>query len=292
MNNLYTKINKLSLTNWLSKIEGNTKLSELAIPATHNSGSAYTCKNNKLLKRTSICQSEGIFAQLMSGVRYFDIRVRDNNYSLTIYHGLCPFWEELTSVLQYFNSFISSHPDEFIIINVLIEPVIKTNVSWFNRIFFSKKRENNIRELLLRNLRTYGVRLDIPGNPTVDQLRGNVWLDYDSSLNFEATSLCKVYQSGWKYKWNDKEEKIATVIEGIIAANNETKGIINHHVVYAKGGWILPNPKKIASFVNYHLIEYLDIETELHGIVQCDFMSEELCMFILKFNEKYEKKEE
>ncbi|MDR1090788.1 MAG: phosphatidylinositol-specific phospholipase C [Prevotella sp.] len=74
--------------NWMSKIDGNTLLSSLTIPGTHDSAARYGSGSYK-------CQFMSINEQLYAGVRFFDIRLIYENDELMAYHG------ETTSGKQY-----------------------------------------------------------------------------------------------------------------------------------------------------------------------------------------------
>lgn len=70
------------LKNWMSYISDDAKITKLAIPGTHNSGTMGMCKLAK-------CQNGSLYSQFAHGVRAFDIRLKaDKKGRLFIAHGV------------------------------------------------------------------------------------------------------------------------------------------------------------------------------------------------------------
>lgn len=67
--------------NWLSYIKDDAKITKIAMPGTHNSGT-------KGMHRFACCQNGTLFEQFQYGVRYFDIRLRADKKGLRIAHGI------------------------------------------------------------------------------------------------------------------------------------------------------------------------------------------------------------
>ena len=111
--------------NWMGILamhDPTIKLRNIIIPGTHNSASC-TISESKLLSSTARCQCLSITEQLLSGVRFFDLRCGKKGEKSTDYgvvHGIMSGG----SILQIFNeiiSFAKSHPNEFIIVDLINE---------------------------------------------------------------------------------------------------------------------------------------------------------------------------
>lgn len=85
---------------------------KISIPGTHDSGST---KGGCMLKT----QTADIPAQLQKGIRAFDIRLKEKNGKLGVFHSHAfqdIYWEE--DVLLAFISFLQAHPSETLIVSL------------------------------------------------------------------------------------------------------------------------------------------------------------------------------
>ena len=112
-----------AVNNWMGYIPDETPLNKMSIPGTHDSGAERWeyCggPTSTVLDWATITQSFSIAEQLKMGIRYFDIRVRENESGKwNIQHG--SFFMSLTfdQVLAQMNNFLEAHPSEGIIMSV------------------------------------------------------------------------------------------------------------------------------------------------------------------------------
>ena len=121
----YDKVTIKGSDNWMSGLDGNLPINEIAIPGTHDSASDYV-----QLAFFSKCQSSSIKQQLLDGFRYLDIRLGIKNDKLIFYHGFCKCktgwapWAkdlELSDILADCYAFLSDHPTETIVFVVKME---------------------------------------------------------------------------------------------------------------------------------------------------------------------------
>lgn len=142
----------VSSTDWMSGLPDDVALSDLSIPGTHDSGTCWTWDNTMF----SVCQDMPIgehsyeyitwyldtetityAGMLNSGVRYFDLRLHDDD-GLGLYHGFSliqcllethdsfwgqPHYEGLTmdKVMKWAREFLADHPGETLIFQVANE---------------------------------------------------------------------------------------------------------------------------------------------------------------------------
>ncbi|KAK7684114.1 hypothetical protein QCA50_012758 [Cerrena zonata] len=108
---------------WMKELDDNTKLTQLAIPGTHNSAACHTALPSVQ------CQGESVTEQLKHGVRFFDIRVGkqflkegDDAKDLQVIHGKfpvkIPFPRLLKDVLKEFYDFIKDNKSETVLVSI------------------------------------------------------------------------------------------------------------------------------------------------------------------------------
>lgn len=110
----------------LNAIIGDIRLTQLKIPATHNSG-AFSVDFFKRVK----CQYHSIGEQLNHGIRYFDIRLKESFdlfdsdegcYSLYMHHnGVTNEVQRFSEALKQLSNFLCHNPREFVVINITHE---------------------------------------------------------------------------------------------------------------------------------------------------------------------------
>ncbi|HDR7618080.1 hypothetical protein COL71_28835 [Bacillus mycoides] len=104
--------------NWMNKMPGTLKISELSIPGTHNSMSRY---GGGLYPDDYIkTQTMDVNTQLNSGIRYLDIRLRkESNALLKAYHGSVNQNAIFSSdILDKITAFLRTNPGETIFMRV------------------------------------------------------------------------------------------------------------------------------------------------------------------------------
>lgn len=97
------------LSSWMGKIDDTAPLNKIAIPGSHDSGTAGIC----WLGET---QTYSIGQQLQSGARYFDIRVHKDGNKLTIFHDVLD-GVDFADVLSDIKEFILANPTETLILD-------------------------------------------------------------------------------------------------------------------------------------------------------------------------------
>jgi 1-phosphatidylinositol phosphodiesterase len=96
---------------WMAYINGNTALSQLSLPGTHDSMAHYGGDAVQ-------CQSMGLAEQLESGIRVLDIRCRHIDNACAIHHGSFYQHANLDDVLITVTGFLSANPTETILMRL------------------------------------------------------------------------------------------------------------------------------------------------------------------------------
>ncbi|MBE9030096.1 phosphatidylinositol-specific phospholipase C, partial [filamentous cyanobacterium LEGE 11480] len=118
--------------NWMSRISGNKKLSQLSLPGTHDTMSRYGGDIPKT-------QSMTLPQQLQSGIRVLDIRNRHIKNAFAIHHG--PVFQKAMfgDVLNQARAFLRRNPSETILMRVKPEHTATGNTRSFEATFKNYK---------------------------------------------------------------------------------------------------------------------------------------------------------
>lgn len=140
---------------WMNYLDDGALLNEIIIPGSHNAGTygmPVIAEN----------QSNTIYEQLCKGIRYFDIRIKDQNSVLVNYHSIvngAPFSEVVADIKR----FIYEHPDQFFILDFTLSASIELRMWQIlnSELDFSKnslKADTNIDELTMGAIRASGAK--------------------------------------------------------------------------------------------------------------------------------------
>ncbi|NRA23141.1 MAG: hypothetical protein HRU08_01415 [Oleispira sp.] len=115
-----TNANAYDAENWMSGLDGGAKLGQLAVPGTHDSG-AYDITAN-----VGETQDWSIAEQLNNGIRFFDIRLANNNSSddFEVRHGPLTLGSFNNLVMKSVNDFLDLHQNEVIFMSISDEDTL------------------------------------------------------------------------------------------------------------------------------------------------------------------------
>ena len=152
---------QITANSWMTAIDDDTKIALLTIPGAHDAATSTCAGPGK-------CQTLTISGQLEHGVRAFDLRpTMDNNSTLgNIYHSILDTGVSMGDAMEYFDSFLKTHPGEGIIVIMryeserqifgsIAEDNYKTamkNFLWNNRIYQSRMAAFN-KSMTMKDLR-------------------------------------------------------------------------------------------------------------------------------------------
>lgn len=135
-----------------SDIPDNVYLSEINIPGTHDSCTAY-CSMENMCR----CQSMTVREQLSAGIRLFDIRLGAKSDDFFLVHSLATCYSDkekqrvlyFEEVLKYFREFLKENPEETLIVSIKQDRGIMNR--WFFPRFYGKYIKGNEDEWCLEN---------------------------------------------------------------------------------------------------------------------------------------------
>ncbi|KAL2101094.1 hypothetical protein ACEWY4_002855 [Coilia grayii] len=105
----------------MKSIDNNKIITAITIPGTHDA----MALQGSIFGDIAICQAWSLADQLRAGIRYLDLRVKDN---LEIVHGIVSQQTTFTQVLNTVQNFLNQYKTETVLIRVKPEGNHKNNV--------------------------------------------------------------------------------------------------------------------------------------------------------------------
>lgn len=218
---------------WMRKFDGSRRLTELAIPGTHDSAELHGgswCE----------CQSWSLEEQMGTGVRYLDIRARRTGTSFAIHHGACYQHLMLGDVLIAFGQFLQMHPSETIFMHVKEEHTPADGAESFGDTWNTYMERFG--HLFAGN---FGTTV-----PTLDEVRGKIPLLWNNNeisgrgLQFDdpATDVQDMFKI--KY-YSMKTQEVKDYLEKAMTPSSR---LVLNHLSGIMG--TIPNPKSVAEIIN------------------------------------------
>jgi len=277
---------------WMAHISGETKLSNISLPGSHDACSQYV-----QLPLMGRCQDSSITSQLEMGSRVLDIRLRTNEDGvMTISHGFLNCLssasisaDELTaeSVFEECKAYLSDHPDETIIALVKHE--------------YGDASDEEVEALMEEIInKDPSVWYTDNKDPMLDEVRGKIVLarrygDNDSSkylgLDFrwenqngkepvdnpiaKATnnnSVALFVQDRYEYSNNDKIAAINVTLKE--TPTNPDTYYLNY--LSTKGTFTYGIPKQHAKTINSWFMDHEFCNNTNYGCLMFDFITEDL----------------
>lgn len=220
LNYLYQEHSPRHFPDWMSELDNNTRLRDINIPGTHNSASLYG-------GHIVITQKMSIEEQLLAGVRFLDIRLRQTENVLAVHHGPVFQRQMFGDILHQVGRFLYSYPTETVLIRIRNEYRGKNNSEPFCDTF--ARYFSNYYPLFWQGSEE---------NPTISQLRGKIVIlenfarktNQKFGLPYGSFSI----QDKWKMDSNwSLYSKWSTIKQQLIKANQDAqstdhRGVINY----------------------------------------------------------------
>ena len=261
-------------TNWMAGIAGTTRLSQLSIPGTHDSGALY---DYSIFTGTAKCQSNSIAQQLNFGVRFLDIRCYHSNDLFYIYHGIVDENQTFSQVLAQVFDFLNTNSTECVIMSVKEENTPTANTRSFEATFDSYVATNASKWSLGSTV------------PALQDVRGRVAL----LRRFSAASLPKgIDATSWPdnaapgftannltvedwYQVTTNAAKwsyITSALSSAFGDNNANHLHLTFTSGYLPGSYGIPNIPIVANYINPLLLSnFVNAPVGHYGCVLMDF---------------------
>ena len=308
---------------WMKAIRGETRLTEITIPGTHDS-CARKFNNDWLVSSTAKCQSLNIPGQLDAGIRFLDIRceVDSSTYSVKTVHGSADCWDGddyyyLDFVFQHIYNWLDAHPSETVLVSIkeddgnagaaVFTSAVYEYIHGYgqNKYFYGQDYNYHDYWYLGKSV------------PTLDEVRGKcVLMNRFDQIIATSGSTASEEESGQKVKWGDySDTSYATPVYANVT--NTNTGVGTFHVQdhykwntdskklatqemlslgHYRGEYYfnfsstvsdstIPNPSNLAEKVNAGYATFTYNRTKPSGIFAMDFATEELARYIIRNNE-------
>lgn len=295
----------ISSSDWMKYVDGDTKLSSVSVPGTHDS-----CTEFVALRYIFQCQNTGIAAQLENGYRYLDMRLaldgKGDEQTLILKHNFakCKSSASLFSkalslddVLDDVYSFLDEHPTETVIMCMKAENS-KDAVAAVQKLLNSAIEAREDSWYLSNEI------------PTMDEVRGKIVL----ATRFEDKLELGEDKCGLRFMWDDQGDR--TVIaepRAEFAISGSATIVVQDRYNYnvsdkidaitlgledcpasdecfflnftsTSGSGKVGHPKKYAKSINAFLNDYDWQNNTCYGIVIVDFATEEIAKNIYSTN--------
>ena len=253
---------------WMKDLPDTTLVKSIDLPGSHDTMALYSVAD-----LAGQCQTLSLRDQLNLGVRFLDIRLKEDHNSLKAVHGFIDQKASFKDIKQTVTTFLEKHPSEFVIMSVKEEADPSGSDISFEQALINEIGDNSI---FLKDLRL------IPS--FINEVRGKVVIlsrYKDSSIGIPA-------YEGWEdsksftlpngiyvqdtYQITSKEQKQEEIIKCFNELVYTLK--INFLSAYRTNGFppsqAMTAAKDINPWINKEIDKYSD-----RGIVLYDFISEE-----------------
>ena len=99
--------------NWMSQLDDNVSIRNINMPGSHDTMALYS-----IADLAGQCQSLSLHDQLNLGVRFLDIRLKEDHDKLKAVHGFIDQKVSFETITKTIEEFIEKNPSEFIIMSV------------------------------------------------------------------------------------------------------------------------------------------------------------------------------
>ena len=251
---------------WMKSLDDNTSLREVNMPGSHDTMALYS-----IADFAGQCQSLSLKEQLNLGVRFLDIRLKEDHNKLKAVHGFIDQKASFASITKTIESFLEKHNDEFIIMSIKEEADASNSNKPFEECLKGYlENEIYLKDTALPNkvgdVRGKVLLLSRYADSTIGIPSYNGWAD---SASFTLPNDIYVQDT---YQITSKEQKQ----EEIVKCFNETGHALKINFLSAyrtntfPPSYAVSAAKDINPWINNEISKYDD-----RGIVLYDFVTEE-----------------
>lgn len=112
-NILKQKINYQKYADWMKSLDDGLSLREVNMPGSHDTMALYS-----IADLAGQCQSLSLEEQLNLGVRFLDIRLKEENNKLKAVHGFIDQKASFAQITKVVENFLNKHTNEFLIMSI------------------------------------------------------------------------------------------------------------------------------------------------------------------------------
>ena len=264
---------------WMANVNDEVAINQILLPGTHDSGARLS-----IYDVSGKCQDLTIEEQLNLGVRFFDLRVKNIEDQLFIYHSFINQELMYEEVLNTVYTFLELHPSEAIIFSIKEESEPRgVNVP----------TNELIEQLCYKNLHKWYLEKNIP---SIGELRGKIMLlarydnnsaglnlydNWDDSATFDLNNDEVNFHIQDEYRLSENESKYLSIIDCIeYSSQNPTSFTINFCSGYINN--IFTNALSTSQYINPLMIDYFNNDNlQPIGVMLFDFYSYDIAEALL-----------
>lgn len=280
-----------SQQDWMGKVPDTAALSELSIPGSHDSGAFYSFADV-----AGKCQDASIDEQLSYGVRFFDVRLRNESNSLNVYHGFINEGLSFDSLLSPMYSFLKAHSSECLLLSIKEECLAQNTLKTFDALVKETVDANPSYWLTSRTLpatlkaaRGKIILLSrYPGNTIGVDAKPADWLDpkeASSSNTFTIDNNAQKIRIQDHYMLLDNETKwseASALLDEAAASVDKSVLYLNFFSGYLTKGFPPSYSVTTAKYINPRLFKELPASHK--GVLIVDFVTKDLVAKLLEGN--------
>ena len=265
LNKSYIKENKYA--DWMKTFDDNLSLREVNMPGSHDTMALYSIGD-----LAGQCQSLSLKDQLNLGVRFLDIRLKEDHDKLKAVHGFIDQKASFKDITSTVESFLKDHPQEFIVMSIKEEADPSNSTIPFEQCL-KGYLENDIYlkdttiPSKISDMRGKVILLSRYANSTIGVPCYDDWLD---SASFTMQDSDIFVQD--TYKVTSKEQKQEEIVNCFKESGHALK--INflsaYRTNYFPPSYAVSSAEDINPWINNEIAKYND-----RNIVLYDFVSED-----------------
>ncbi len=293
------------MKSWMKNLADNYLLSDINLPGTHDSG---TCCAQ--MSYFSKCQNKSITGQLISGVRFLDIRVEKENNKLKVVHDIadCKNPENkreklyLETVINDCKSFLSQNPSETILLSYKRDNGANQEETFDT--FFENYLQNDTiwyKENRVPTLKEVRGKIVLLNRDNIDKNNGN-YTDLNTGLNlstwvYQKENVERVYEvaellgrdgtlTGKTFTVQDlygltPHKKWDLAVAPFIKKTPEAEDIL---ITFFSCSTPFFNPKMSAKYINKKLANITLQKAKKYGWIIMDYPTENFIKEIINTN--------
>jgi 1-phosphatidylinositol phosphodiesterase len=274
---------------WMARQPDDRKLSQLSIPGTHESCTAF-------ITPAASAQSWSLQAQLEHGIRYVDIRCRHIQDIFAINHDVISVGFNFDAVRDVCVNFLQAHPTECLVMqvkheytdgpdnNLTFQEVFDNYVAGFNSFFYLDDHVPTLGEV--RGKIVIVRRFELDGNgprgltPLTWQDNANSDIQYEAgnheTVTFHIQDQYAVDPANLDAKWNEVQDLLYRA-----STDQSDAWYINFASGASAGAW----PNAVAAQINPPLYDFVDGTYPARlGTLMLDFPDDNLITRVVNLN--------
>jgi len=272
-----------TFADWMANIDGNKYLSEITIPGTHDCGADLHTSEQGTMWYVTIAQDFRLSNQLLLGVRWFDVRLNDDDGTMTVFHGPYYLHKNFTDLVLPTLDFLTNHPSEVVVFMIKQEHSSRGDDAFANGVlgylnwahpgrFWMGDHVPQLREvrgqvvIVRQFVGTHGYPMGVP----------LIWPDNTPGSYGTSDGGTYLYaQDHYSLNWVDPDTKVSEIEACITKAYNEPCPYRCYYMNFTSGeatAGLVPL-QDIAAYINPRINTFLLSKPTWHncGIIMVNF---------------------